>query len=171
LYREITTFSGQWTDNDSHPGVDGQGRVVGEFWNVVVNRAILESFGVNWTHHTSTWRGDNWKRPQHVAYRLTGYVGDVVSTRNADYRIMRSDLYAGRLIVASTHENLSRNTGLQRNHAYAVLRVATNGNVTLRNPYRDEASSDNIRRGTFTISWRHFINCFASYVSTPSRVR
>jgi hypothetical protein len=99
-------------------------------------------------------------------------VGDVVRKENADYRAMRSDLSAGRLIVASTRNDISaEHTGLQRHHAYSVLRVATNGNVTLRNPYRDEVRSDDIRRGTFTISWRHFVACFASYVSTQARVR
>jgi hypothetical protein len=181
LYGGLTTqkvyFDGWTTSND--PAVSANG----EYWQVLLQRARLQTLGINpnLEYTPAQWDAFNQKtggKLYSIGDALSAYTGDVVSYNNINAlspQALQSALVAKQFVIAQSHISSSSyvsGDGIIGNHAYAVLSVYyENGiwKVRLYNPWGTDsingrtidsldtshpASND----GYITLSWQQFIN-------------
>jgi hypothetical protein len=163
-----------WTNNNDPVVANG------EFWTVLLQRARLQSLGIDPSvQHTMTdWNAFNQNdhgRLYSIAealYFFTGSASAFYSVGNANPQTLQADLAQGDFVIAlsfSAGGSISRD-GIVGNHAYAVLAVYNEAGVwkvRLYNPWgmdRDNgATLDALDKshpaandGVITLTWQQF---------------
>ncbi len=174
-------FDGTWTDNDPAPSRDAQGRSEPEFWTILMQRARLQSLGINpLTERTlAEWDAVNRQTNNRLydssdaIYTFSGRKPVVSWISQANAQTLRDALLAGKMIAAGTPPTssvwpTSNSIGLVPWHTYAVINVqAVNGSwqVTLYNPwgYDGPVSRDGTNDGKVTLTWAEFTGNFYYY--------
>ncbi len=158
-------FDGQWTDNDpmlANPG---------DAWVLIYQRAYLQEMGVRWTDtNQSQWAdryGDKYMQADSALTALTGasmwHAGPLGRADLADLRAVAA---SHRPAVALTNAAGADRYGFVNGHAYTVMGVSADGQVTLRNPW----GTDGPRRqgaddGVVTVSWDAFVRSMQGFVT------
>lgn len=163
-YWERTTFDGTWSDDDARPGVSATG--VREAWTIIVQRAVLERHGVDWTKPSAQWAG-GWQYLDVGLQAIHGgprSPGSLSGTTPAAF----DQLVAAKNVTVGSKPS-GTSGGIATSHAYAVLDVYfANGQwfVNLFNPWGVDGQSGAIsgaNDGMITLSWSAFTANFTQY--------
>jgi hypothetical protein len=138
------TFDGAWSDNDPAPARDAWGRTLPEFWTILLQRARLQGYGVNWqTELTAAqWQAQlnagNFRFSDDAMRTLTGRSATrTLSLPSAT--TIQSDLANGRMVQVATRSTLPAGAPVRQNHVYAVTGIWQDGtgqwHVFLYDPY------------------------------------
>ncbi len=173
-----TTFDGTWYDDDAQPSLNPGG--AREMWPVIVQRAVLDSYGVPWrTQFDPNW-GDWWRTSRVALERLTGYTASYQPTTISVFGIRvpvarpesLANLLSNYFVAAETRGDTG--TGdVVTTHAYAVRGVSSYEGVwyvDLYNPWGRDTQGPNGTRavtgaddGYLTITWDTFLRAFEGY--------
>lgn len=160
---EIINFEGEVYGADAKLNPNQEG----EFWALLVQRAILQRAGVSIYYPSGGW-------PDQAFMWLTNrptssYNSASTGLTTADRTRMINTIAAGRNVVAGTGSSPVHST-LANNHCYTVVRleyVALYGQyvVTLRNPwgYDGGTSSSGADDGILQILWSDFARSMSDY--------
>lgn len=145
LAPQVVTFDGTWSDNDPKPATGPP-----EFYTVLVQRARLQAYGVDWSAPMTDaqWdaaddaTGGKLLSSAQALRDITGRTTTVSKIDTADPQALAKALAQNRYVVASSVGDNKKDgltaDGIVRHHAYAVTAVAkVNGvwMVTLYNPW------------------------------------
>jgi hypothetical protein len=170
-----TVYFDGWT-NSNDPVTSG-----GEYWMVLMQRARLQSLGMDPTRDYTTAEWDSWNvktggRLYSIAdamYSFTGSYPSFIGTAAANAQTLQTSLAHGDSVVAQSRSAGGTSAdGVVGNHAYAVLAVyndAGTWKVRLYNPWgmdRDNGTTmdaiDKSRAaandGFITLTWAQFTN-------------
>jgi Ca2+-binding RTX toxin-like protein len=178
LTHQIVQFDGTWNDNDPQPAVDAQGRTLPEFWTILLQRARLQSLGVDTSHPLTA---AQWQQADvnsgyllfsvgNAIYSLTGQRTRMYYAQNVTPQQLQATLAnPNGMAVGATFADASKlaaGTGLWANHAYTILKVYQQGSnwmVQLYNPAGIDGSGpprDGMNDGYLTVTWAEFSTSF-----------
>ncbi|MHB8901289.1 MAG: C2 family cysteine protease [Thermoguttaceae bacterium] len=173
---ERVFFDGSWSDDDSQPAWGGDFRNTGDFWNVVLQRGYLQTFGINWGARSSTWddRTTLWQNSTEALYRLTCWNVRFTQSGSASLSAIANALSRRGAIVAFTWTNgrpVEAGSGLVASHAYSLVAAdVARGTVTVRNPWGiDGPIVQGANDGLITLAWSTFVRNFEGYSIALSR--
>lgn len=178
---EAVFFDGTWSDIDPTPAHDAQYRTLPEFWTILLQRARLQYYGVDWQHDLTK---AQWDDANLQSGNLLFNVGDAMTmltdrwvawgaVPSATPQLLANALADNKLVAAYTiptwpaaplHPNL-----LVGWHCYAVTDVFSSQGrwfVRVYDPFGVDGAGvplDGKRDGVITMSWNVFVGSFEGY--------
>jgi hypothetical protein len=183
---EVVTFDGTWYDHDAQPTLERNifgeptGSPTGEFWTTLMQRAVLQSEGIDWRNPQAV---ENWgwtEAKAHSALLGNRHWRSIKADDTSLPGKLRDALRSGAILTAGTPawgKDSSGNEIVEKNgivslHAYAILDVyewGGNWRVTLYNPWGWDsygAPLDGRDDGVIDLSWNQFVQHFELYAQT-----
>lgn len=137
------TFDGTWSDNDPAPARDSMGRTLPEFWTILMQRARLQPFNVDWqTERTAAqWQTimntNDFRMSRDAMRTLVGRTATQTPGIPAP-QTFQGYLANRRMVQVATPATLPAGAPVVANHVYAVSGVWQGGPgiwlVSLYNP-------------------------------------
>ncbi len=173
ITHQTVQFNGTWTDNDPQPALNEYGWVVPEFWTILMQRARLQSLGINYSQPMTQAQWDQADANTgyllysvgNAIYSLTGQRTQMSFVSSTTPQSLQTILNRSTgMAVASTYSDASRLTpsaGLIADHAYTLLKVYLESGVWNLQIYNPAGRNG----GLSTITWSVFAQSF-QYVNT-----
>ncbi len=156
--QQTVYFDGTWTDAD--PMVADPG----DAWVLIYQRAYLQEMGVRWSDpNMDQWAnryGDKFQQADSALLALTGsatWHNGAAGLSGPELNALAAAANGKRPVIALTKDMDLSQYGLIEAHAYTVLGVSADGQVTLRNPWgSDGPRPQGANDGVVTVGWDVF---------------